>query len=74
MPCVCVRFPLEAPEPGTYCIHCDEPMNLKGYCGACDAESDGLHDGPCELEDGYGEWPYDQVRCVKCLAAIRKSK
>lgn len=39
-----------------------------------DDPSDGLHDGECELEDGYGEWPYDQVKCVKCLAAVKGSK
>jgi len=33
-----------------------------------------LHAGPCEYEDGYGEWPYTEVRCTKCSEAIRKSK
>jgi len=39
-----------------------------------DDESDGLHEGPCEYEDGYGDWPYTETRCVKCCAAIRESK
>jgi len=39
-----------------------------------DSESDGLHDGPCEWQDGYGDYPYDERRCVLCAAAERASK
>jgi hypothetical protein len=50
---------------------CAEPHQ---GCGCERDASQGAHTGPCEYEGGYGEWPYDEVRCVLCLAAIREQK
>ena len=38
-----------------------------------DGQDEGLHDGPCELQDGYGD-DGQEVRCVLCLAAERDER
>ena len=35
MPCICVRYPLEAPVPGSYCPTCCELVEVVGMCGEC---------------------------------------
>jgi len=62
LPCRCDSFI----EP----IECQPPHQ---GCGCERDASQGAHAGPCEYEDGYGDWPYTETRCVKCCAAIREN-
>jgi hypothetical protein len=55
------------------CETCGAPKDASGDCPDW-CHSDGAHAGPCEYEGGYGDWPYDTVRCVKCLAVIHAEK
>lgn len=76
MPCICVLPSIEVPDPSRTCEACGEPLTLDNppFCGACsESESDGLHEGPCEHEDGYGD-DGTEIRCVKCLAAREKAR
>ena len=36
MPCICVRYSIEAPTQGERCPDCGADIVIPGYCGACE--------------------------------------